>query len=55
MVTSRAVSMNARSAGDTWARLGKYKNSPGTAAANGSSTRRRLPRRSCGRIVGSNA
>ena len=32
-VNSRATSTNARSAGDTWARLGKYRKNPGTAAA----------------------
>ncbi len=53
--TSRATFTNALSAGDTWARLGKYRNNPGTAAAYCSSTRCRFPRRSSSAISGSNA
>ncbi len=52
---SRATSTNALSAGDTWARLGKYRKNPGTAAAYCSRTTRRLPRRSSSAISGSNA
>ncbi len=51
---SRATSTNALSAGDTWARLGKYRKNPGTTAAYCSRTRRRLPRRSSSAISGSN-
>lgn len=52
---SRATSTNARSAGDTCARLGKYRKNPGTAAAYGSRTRRKRPRRRSSAMCGSNA
>ena len=47
-IISRATSTNARSAGDTCARLGKYRKKPGTLAAYGSSTVRSLPLRTSG-------